>query len=116
MSILVRCSLLAILCVLVGCAGNDLRQRPFSESWLHQVEKDRDFQERKQRLRGDEEIVLMGDKKKARAAVQMDEGGKPRLNIKGTKGVSADLDLGGSPEAALKYKHEWDFARPPRRK
>jgi len=97
-----------------GCVTSDGRERPFTDGWSTQVRSEQNFQRRKERLRGDEEIVLMGDSDKARAAVVMDERGRPRLNVGRKTGWSADLDYDEGPEARLKYKLKWDFAKPKR--
>ena len=60
-----------------------------------------------ERLKGDE-LVLVGREGGMRAAVRMDEKGKPRLNVGKWSGLSADIDI--DPDDAkilLKYKLGW---------
>jgi hypothetical protein len=85
---------------------------PFHEEWAQRERSQREFDERKARLRGDQEIVLMGGSQSGRAAVYMDEKGRPRLNVGRKTGLSADLDYDGGPEAEVKYKKRWKFVKP----
>lgn len=100
---------------LAACATNPATPTPFTRDWHEDVQGDRAFQKRLERLRGDDEVVLAGEEGKARAAVYMDEKGRPRLNVGQQTGLSADLDYDDGPEATLKYKVKWDFAKPNRK-
>ncbi len=102
--------------LLMGCVTGDQRDRPFSDDWTHQLKHDRAFERRKARIRGDGEVVIVGDKDKARAAIVMDEAGNPKLNVGRKTGWSADLDYDRGPEGEVKYKYEWDFVKPQHRK
>ncbi|HPO14638.1 MAG TPA: hypothetical protein PLI09_14440 [Candidatus Hydrogenedentes bacterium] len=97
----------AVLCM--GCASNLDRDRPFSDAWANYNKHEREFRARKERIRGDEGIVLVGDSKKSRAAVYMDESGNPRLRV--GKGWSVDMDYGGSSSVKVKYKLKWKSSK-----
>lgn len=104
--------LLAMLS-LCGCVAGLERERPFSQSWADHQRHERDFAERKARIRGEEGLVLLGNPQKNRAAVYMDEeSGRPRLDIGRKTGWSLDLRYDKGAEAAIKYKLKWDFAKP----
>ena len=94
----------------------DQRNRPFSDDWGHHIKHERAFERRKARIRGEEGVVIVGDKEKARAAIVMDEAGNPKLNVGRETGWSADVDYDHGPEGEIKYKHEWDFVKPKHRK
>jgi len=100
---------------LAACASVDKRHRPFSEEWADQLQGERILERREAHIRGDDELVLLGDPDTTRAAIVPDEGGKPQLNIGRARGFSADLDYDGGPEGELKYKYQWDFSKPPQR-
>ncbi len=114
MKMLLWCPLLTLLGA--GCVTGDGREKPFSPRWTDQTKDEWAFERRKARLKGDEGIGLGGKGKDSKAAVKMDEKGKPRLNIGGDTGLSADLNYSGGPEAKVKYKVKWDFAKPDRKK
>ena len=109
------CGLVSALCLL-GCVTGDQRDRPFSDDWTRQIKHDRAFERRKARIRGEGEVVIVGDREKARAAIVMDESGDPKLNVGRQTGWSADLDYDHGPEGEVKYKYEWDFVKPKHRK
>jgi len=98
---------------LCGCVAGLERERPFSKSWADHQRHERDFAERKARIRGEEGLVLLGNPQKNRAALLMDEeSGRPRLDIGRKTGWSLDLRYDKAAEAAIKYKLKWDFAKP----
>ncbi|MBP8128507.1 MAG: hypothetical protein KA184_02930 [Candidatus Hydrogenedentes bacterium] len=101
---------------LAACATGPDSPQPFTQDWRRGQVRERAFQQRLERLRGGDEVVLMGEEGKSRAAVYMDEKGRPRLNIGRETGLSADLDYEEGPEATVKYKVKWDFAKPDRKK
>lgn len=95
----------------LGCVSPGDRDRPFSDAWAAQQRSEREFQERRKRIRGEEGITLFGDPSRKRAAVRMDERGNPKLDIGGDTGLSVDLNYGGRTEAQVKYKLQWDHGR-----
>jgi len=103
-------ALLAILLLGPGCLRDPAYERPFSRKWAHQTSHERAFEARKARIQGDE-VVLLGEKGRARAAVEVDEKGKARLNLGKKRGLSADVKVGSSPELKLKYKLQWKGRR-----
>lgn len=109
--ILVSCCLAATWLVQLGCATPGVTSRPFSEGWRENIESEQEFKHRQRRISGQRDKD--GDE---RGGIVRDEEGKPRLNVGGLgEGVSADVDLGGSTSGQLKYRWDWDFARPQRR-
>lgn len=95
-----------------GCLRNPNHERPFTREWTRQTASERDFDARKARLKGDE-LVLLGKEGGTRAAVEMDEKGKPRLNVGKKSGLSADLRVSDDKSRVkLKYKLKWKSARP----
>lgn len=99
-----------------GCLRDPAVERAFSKKWAHQMRSEKEHAARKARLKG-EGIKLFGKQGAAKAAVKMDEEGKPRLNVgKGGK-ISADLDVRhGKPDVEVKYKLKWKQPRPKRKK
>lgn len=107
--------LAALAGLLLGaCATADPGARPFSEGWHDQIKSERAHEQRMQRLRG-KKAVLAGQEGASRAAVVMDEKGRPRLNVGKEDGLSADVNYSHGPEGRLKYKVDWDFAKPMRK-
>jgi hypothetical protein len=112
-----RLASIALLAALVsgGCVHSPHSARPFTEEWVRDQDRVAAFERRKARLKGDE-IVLVGNKEGARAAVQMDDKGRPRLNVGKRRGLSADLDL-DPEEAEVEVKYKWGWkGKPPRRR
>lgn len=100
----IRFALLAgLVWVAVGCATTLERDRAFSDSWAYQRSTEGE------RWEPGGEVVLSGKEGRGpKAAVRMDEEGKPRLWLGGKSRVSADFDLnGGDPEVGVKYKIGW---------
>ena len=94
--------------VLVACVNDPGREKVFSDAWTYHMNRADEIAARKQRLRGDEELILMGKEGKSRTAVYLDEKGRPRLNVGRKKGLSADLDLDtDEAEVKVKYKCGW---------
>jgi len=96
----------------LGCAHGTSRNVPFSDDWTHHERGDRAFQERKQRISGE---AADDGAASDRSPVVVDDRGRPRLNIGGTEGVSADVRVGGGTGAFLKYNRGWDHSKPARR-
>jgi hypothetical protein len=102
-----RWALALLVVVAPGCLSTAQRDRAFSNDWAHQVRSENEFKARKARIGGDE-LVLVGKNRGPRAAVEVDDKGRPRLNVGKKTGLSADLDLNeGEPEAKVKYKLKW---------
>lgn len=101
--------IVSLLCpaLLAACAHQGRVPTAFTDEWTQQNRKQAAFEERQARIKSDE-LVLVGNKDKARAAVRVDEKGKPRINIGKRKGLSADVDVGSDEaDVKLKYKFEW---------
>jgi len=107
-------SLIGIL-AFTGCAHNTNRHVPFSEDWTHHERGERAFNERRQRIGVGREAVLAGEEGQTRAAVVVDERGRPNLNLGRAEGLSADVQIGSGTGAFLKYKRGWNHTRPERR-
>ncbi len=93
-----------------GCATNLERDRPFSDAWVEHNRHEREFRERKAAIRGEEGLVLIGDSQKSRAALFLDEAGKPRLRV--GRGWGVDLNYSGDPEVKVNYKLKWNLSKP----
>lgn len=100
------------LCVLpvfmlsLACASPSARDRPFSQDWIQQIQREREFDRRKERLRG--------PTPSADSLVYMDDEGRPRVRVGGETGWSANVDYDEGAKARLKYKLEWDTKKPRR--
>lgn len=103
-------ALSAVAMITFGCATTLPREQPFSKEWAGAQRHNRAVQERAAKYSS--EWVLWGEGGKNRAAVVVDEKGKPRLNVGRAQGLSADIDI-DEDEAGfmLKYKGGWK-ARP----
>lgn len=96
------------LSLTVGCMTGKKTDRAFSNDWLNDYKTRKAFEERKQRLRPEEELIIAGEPDSARASVYMDEEGDPKVNLGIPEGISADIDIDtDEAEMALKYKMEW---------
>jgi hypothetical protein len=75
------------------------------------VESEQEFKHRQKRISG-----RRGEKDDERGGIVRDAEGKPRLNVGGVgEGVSADVGVGSGTSGQLKYRWDWDFAKPNRR-
>ena len=114
--LLVKCMLCAVAgpaLAVFGCATTGPADRPFSSEWRDTHRNERAFKNRMDRLRGGgrADDTDSGDGK----LIRMDEQGRPRMRVGGDSGLSADVDYNGGPEAEIKYKVKWDFAKPERK-
>jgi hypothetical protein len=104
-------NLIVVVTILIvpslGCVTSLPRDTPFSEAWYKHQRHEIEFKERKDRI-DNGEWVLAGKKDAARAAVQMDEEGKPKLNVGKRKGLSADLDA-DLDKASIFFKYKWGW-------
>lgn len=98
---------------LFGCVTDHPESRPFSNDWRQHNRNEKAFQNRLDRLRGGKRYDP--DKPNQRGIVYMDEQGRTRVGVGGDTGLSADVDYDGGPEAEVKYKVKWDFAKPERK-
>jgi len=98
----------AILLVAAACASNGIVHRPFTKDWTYHQERRSEMERREQRQA--DELVLIGEKEGARAAVELDEKGKPKLNVGRKRGFSADIDV-DTDEADVMFKYEWEWGR-----
>ena len=57
-----------------------------------------------------DELVLVGEEGGARAAVELDEKGRPKLNVGKKRGFSADIDI-DRDEADVTFKYELEWGR-----
>jgi hypothetical protein len=101
-----------VLIATTGCVTQLSRDKPFSKAWYAHQRNEREFQERQKRI-SDGEWVLMGQQDSARAAIQMDEEGKPKLNVGKRKGLSADIDA-DLDEASIFFKYKWGWKTRPK--
>jgi hypothetical protein len=95
----------------LGCVTTLPRERPFSKEWAHHHNNQRELEERKARVRNGE-LVLFGRRNSTRAAVVMDDEGKPRLNVGKTRGLSADVDI-DTDDAGVMFKYKRGFTIKP---
>jgi len=98
-------------CLVLLAAGACLHtpeyDRAFTRDWAHSENKEREFQDRKERIAG-KGGPLLGKKDGNRADIEMDEKGRPKLNLGKKRGLSADVDMhGGEPEVEVKYGFSW---------
>lgn len=98
--------------IATGCVTQLPRDKPFTKAWYAHQRNEREFQERKKRISGGE-LVLMGQQDAARAAIQLDEEGKPKLNVGKRKGLSADIDA-DLDEASVFFKYKWGWKTRPK--
>lgn len=103
----------ALLSTFLACAPNHARERPFTPEWNNHVRGERAFEQRKARIEG-REVDAPAEEGEGRAGIVRDESGDPKFRLGGDRGISADLDYGRGPEGRLKYRREFDFARPTR--
>ena len=87
--------LVFLVVALSGCLTSSRTDRPFSKDWTHQIQKEKDFEARKQRLE---------QSKKKKTGLRTNREGKPALGIGGDSGISADVGSGGG---TLKYGVSW---------
>lgn len=98
--------------ILLGCAHGPSRNVPFSDDWTHMERREWEINERKERLRGRQPTAEEGG---ARPNLILDDRGRPKLNVGGLQGFSADLSASDGGSAELKYRGGWDAAKPQRR-
>ena len=90
-----------------GCMHTPQYGKPFSRDWVTHIETHEEIRARKARIEesGD---ALLGKPGKTRAAVEMDDEGRPQFNVGRSKGLSADIDFDHlEPDVKLKYRIEW---------
>jgi len=93
--------------ICTGCATvNDGRERAFTREWSEQTRLEKAEREK----RKSNERKSRAEAKK-RVGVTGDDGG-PKLRLGGKEGISADLGFDGGPEAGVKYRKGWNFAKP----
>lgn len=98
--------------LLSGCMSTDTRNRAFTNDWASQVRRMPNADRNAETAETDtEEIRRLGP-----AVIAPDETGRPRLRIGGESGVGVDFYYRGGPSARVRYKHQWNFAKPRRRK
>ena len=108
-----RYLLLVLLAPTAACTTGSEAAKPFTDDWRYYQKQALQVEERQRRLK--EDVVLFGQKDKARAAVTLDEKGKPQLNIGKNRGLSADIDIDtNKADVLLKYKIEWGRGERPK--
>ena len=96
--------ILATAAILAACGTTPTPREAFSESWEHRRAVERAEKERREAAK-DRTIPIFGKRAKERAAVEVDEEGRPKLRLGEQDRVKVDLDLdGGKPEAGLEYR------------
>ncbi len=98
-----------ILGAVAGCVTPSTRDRPFTDDWADHV---RDTPGRDRRTPQTSE--KQEERRLGPAAVTQDESGRPQLRVGGKDGLGADLDYRRGPSGRLRYRRQWDFARPER--
>lgn len=97
-----------VLGIVAGCATTNTRDRPFTGDWADHV---RGTSGRGRRTPESGEKRQLGP-----ATITHDESGRPQVHVGGQTGIGADLDYRRGPAGSLRYRHQWDFARPERRR
>ncbi len=102
-----RFAVLVLLFLLpsLGCVTQLPRDQPFSKAWSQHQQHEWELTAREKRM-DNGEWVLAGRKDATRAAIQMDDEGKPTLNIGRQKGLSADVDA-DLDKASVFFKYKW---------
>lgn len=96
----------------LGCMSTDTRNRVFTDDWAGQVRRMPNADRNAETAETDtEEIRRLGP-----AVIAPDETGRPRLRIGGESGVGVDFHYRGGPSARVRYRHQWDFGKPRRKK
>ena len=96
-----------LLIFAAGCLHTPQYDRAFTQDWAHCVDKEREMQSRKDHIAG-KKRALVGKDDGARAAIEMDEKGRPKLNVGKKSGLSADVDMHGlEPDVTVKYGFRW---------
>lgn len=102
--------LVLLLSIFAGCATPGTRDRPFTGDWADHVRGTPGRDRRSPQTSETEETRQIGP-----ATVTRDESGRPQLVVGGQTGLGADVDYRGGPSGRVRYRRQWDFARPERR-
>ena len=90
--------------VAASCITGPAPERPFSEGWAFDFDREAERRAVKEKTQKDE-LVLLGKEGGVRAALRADEKGRPRFNVGKQGGFSADVDIDSDEaEVELKYK------------
>ncbi len=81
--------------------------RAFTKEWLQDQRHTRELERRRAYIGTGEWVIAEGVDGESRAAVKLDERGRPKLHVGGLEGLNIDVDLGSKPGAKAGYKWEW---------
>lgn len=99
-------SLLVVVPAAVGCLSGSQSGRAFSRDWADQLEREKAFEARKERVRNKEGTLLKTPGGKP--LIKVDKEGKPQLNVLKNKRLGAEVDMeGGKPAGEIKYEIKW---------
>lgn len=90
-----------------ACVTSLERDKPFTQAWADHFYHQQEVQERVDRMKAGE-IVLVGQSGGGRAAIQMDDRGKAKLNVGKLDGLSVDIRM-GADKADFLVKYKWDW-------
>jgi len=97
------CAAVVLVLTPLGCVTTDTESPAFTHRWSKEVER---YNNRKGKTPQGIPLSKKGARVKAKIAV--DEEGKPKLQLGGEEGVSADVNVsGGDAKVKLKYKKGW---------
>lgn len=104
--------LLFIPCALLagGCVTTNTRSQPFTPDWADHVRDSGMIDHRSSHKTNPEKEERLGP-----ATITRDERGRPQVSIGGAQGLGADFEYKRGPGGRLRYKFEWDFAKPKKR-
>ncbi len=97
--------------IAMGCASGSSRDRAFTDDWADHLRRRPHPDRRLDAASEGQEEQRLGP-----ATVTRDESGRPQVNIGGLKGLGVDVGYKGGPSGRIRYKYEWDFARPERKR
>ena len=98
--------LLAVAALVTGCMRGDRDSKVFTEGWAYRTE--RSSQMDKERAKKKEGYVLAGEDDSPKAALRIDEDGKPKLSWGDNSSLDTNVDMkDGKPSVGFEYKLRW---------
>ncbi|MFA7693213.1 MAG: hypothetical protein GX117_10285 [Candidatus Hydrogenedentes bacterium] len=105
-------SFLAAIALSAGCASTTHNHPVFSNNWKRQMRSE----PRHNRRSAPTQEQLEETKQLGPMVISHDESGRPKVSVGGKQGVGVDMHYRRGPSARLRYRRDWNFAKPRHRR